>query len=262
LWAIKPAEEGINNGIITRVWNLSNANAAPVLNFSLFINSAQRTTHVETNMNDNPYNGRDLLTAIGSNEMKTYRVKLSAIALPVKLISFNGNKVQEANVLKWTTADESSFKSYELQRSTDGQQFAAIAMVQAKLGAVNDYSLTDNNINAATNYYYRLKMINSDNSFSYSGTILIKAGKDAYNIVLYPNPVHEMLKINLLLDKQTRCNITVINAAGAVVKTTAPPLFERGNNYYSLSVSDLPAGEYILSVTAGDKKYVKNFIKN
>jgi alpha-mannosidase len=189
LWAIKPAEEGINNGIITRVWNLSNANASPALNFSLFINSAQRTTHVETNMNDNPYNGRDLLTAIGSNEMKTYRVKLSAIALPVKLISFSGNKVQEANVLKWTTADESSFKSYELQRSTDGQQFAAIAMVQAKLGAVNDYSFTDNNINAASNYYYRLKMINSDNSFSYSGTILIKAGKDAYNIVLYPNPV-------------------------------------------------------------------------
>ncbi len=92
-------------------------------------------------------------------------------------------------------------------------------------------------------------------------TILIIAGKEASNLLLYPNPVADVLNVNFLLDKKIRCNIAVINSAGIVVKTVAPPLFERGNNYYSLSLKDLPAGEYIFSLTAGDKKYIKGFIK-
>jgi alpha-mannosidase len=262
IWAIKPSEEGASNGIITRVWNLSNTEATPVLNFDLLINEAKRTTHVETDMNNNAFSGKNLLTAIGHDEMKTYRVKLALAPLPVNLISFSGNKMQEINVVKWTTNSEVNFKLYELQRSTDGQQFTAIAVEAAKSGAVNNYEFNDKNINAATPYYYRLKIINGDNSFSYSQTILIKADKASSNIVLYPNPVNDILKINFILDKRARCNVTVINAGGTVVKTAVPPLFERGNNYYTIPVQDLPAGEYIVTVEAGDKKFIKAFIKN
>jgi alpha-mannosidase len=263
IWAIKPSEEGINNGIIIRVWNLNNTGAAPILTFDLSLIAAKRTTHVETDMNNTDFAGKSLPTAIGHDEMKTYKVKLAQAPLPVKLLSFSGDKVQQSNVLKWKTSDEISFKTYGLQRSTDGQLFTEIVITNAKSGTVNSYDYIDKNINAAIPYYYRLKMLNSDNSFSYSNTILIKADKDASNIVLYPNPVSGgILNINFILDKQTRCNITVINAAGMVVKAVAPPLFERGNNYYTIPVKDLQAGEYTLSITAGDKKFVKSFIKN
>lgn len=263
IWAIKPSEEGISNGIITRVWNLNNTGAAPVLTFDLAITAAKRATHVETDMNSNDFAGKSLFTAIGHNEMKTYRIKLAQAPLPVKLLSFGGDKVQQSNILKWKTADEISFKTYVLQRSTDGQLFTEIVTTNAKSGMINSYDYTDKNINTAIPYYYRLKMVNSDNSFSYSHTILIKAGKDASNIVLYPNPVSGgTLNINFILDKQIRCNVAVINAAGIVVKTVAPPLFEKGNNYYTLPVKDLPAGDYTLSITAGDIKLVKSFIKN
>jgi alpha-mannosidase len=261
LWALKPSEEGINNGIIARVWNLSNTDATPALTFDLSISDAKRSTHVETDMNNNAFSGKNLLTAIGHDEMKTFRVKLMQVPLPVKLLLFNGDKIQGLNMLKWKTTGEISFKKYELQRSTDGQQFTTITSAAAKLGSINSYEFTDKNINAGTPYYYRLKMINGDNSFNYSETILIKADKAASNIVLYPNPVNNVLKINFILDKQTRCNVNVINTAGVVIKTVAPPLFERGNNYYTLPVKDLPAGEYIVTVEAGDKKFIKAFIK-
>ncbi|WP_462254034.1 glycosyl hydrolase-related protein [Ferruginibacter sp.] len=261
IWAVKPAEEGSDNGIITRVWNLNNTDVATNLTFNLPINEAMRTTHVETNMNSNSFSGKDLQAAIGQNEMKTYRVKLFTAALPLELTSFTGEKVQQLNVLKWKTANEINIKKYELERSSDGQQFAGIAIVPSKSEIGNSYDFKDHNINTTSAYYYRLKIINADNSFSYSFTIIIRPGKEASDLLLYPNPVADVLKINFLLDKKTRCNIAVINSAGVVVKTVAPPLFERGNNYYSLSLKDLPAGEYIFSLTAGDKKYIKGFIK-
>jgi alpha-mannosidase len=261
IWAVKPGEEGINSGTITRLWNLNNTDATPTLTYDLSIIEAKRTTHVETDINSNNFTGKNLLTAIGHDEMKTFRVKFTQAALPVKLLSFSGDRLQQSNVLNWKTANEISFKKYEIQRSNDGQQFTAIATTEAKSGTNNNYDYNDNNINPATPYYYRLKMINNDNSFSYSNTILIKASKDAYNLVMYPNPVADVLNVNFILDKKMRCNIVVINSAGAVIKTVAPPLFEKGNNYYSLSLKDLPAGEYIFSLTAGDKKYIKGFIK-
>jgi hypothetical protein len=206
-------------------------------------------------------NSHDLPVQLGHNEMKTFRIKLIVIALPVKSLSFTGDKIQSSNVLKWDNKGEDLLQKYELERSTDGQQFKRISTIAAKAGIINNYTYADNDINLATPYYYRLKMINTNNGFSYSSTVLIKAAKEASNIIIFPNPVTDVLKANFILDKQTRCNVSVINAAGAVVKTVAPPLFERGNNYYLLPVKELPAGEYIFSVTAGDKKFVKSFIK-
>ena len=262
IWSIKPAEEQLDGGIVTRVWNLNNTDANPVLTYNLFINEAKRITHVETDMNINPFNGKDLLTALGHNEMKTYRVKLAVIPLPVKLISFSGDKAGETNELKWSATTESTLKIYELERSANGQNFIKIATVAARPGPTNRYTYSDKNINVALPYYYRLKIINNNNSFNYSNTIIIKAAKGASDLLVYPNPVNDNLKLNLVLDKQTRCNITVVNTAGVIVKTVLPPLFEKGNNYYTLPVKGLPSGEYNIFITAGDKKFIQGFIKN
>jgi alpha-mannosidase len=265
IWAVKPAEEGYDRGTVIRVWNFNNTDAASTLTSNLKISNAYRTTHVETDMSDITgtiiNNSHDLPVPLGHNEMKTFRIKLIVIALPVKSLSFSGDKIQSSNILKWDNKGEDLLQKYELERSTNGQQFSKINTIIAKAGVTNNYTYTDNDINLATPYYYRLKMINTNGSFSYSSTILIRAAKEASNIIIFPNPVVDVLKANFVLDQQTRCNVVVINSAGAIVKTAAPPLFERGNNYYMLPVKELPAGEYIFSVTAGDKKFVKVFIK-
>lgn len=49
LWSVKPSEEGIQNGLITRFWNMSGVAARPVLKFSRPINKAWKTSHIETN---------------------------------------------------------------------------------------------------------------------------------------------------------------------------------------------------------------------
>ncbi len=262
IWALKPAEEGLDRGTVARVWNLSNTNATPLLSFNLNITSAKRITHVETDMNLNPFSGKDLPVTLGHNEMKSFLVKQQVIALPVKLISFTGDKIGGLNELRWNAATEAGLKTYELERSANGQKFIKIAIIPAGPETANRYSYSDKNIDFATPYYYRLKMVNDNNSFGYSNTILIKAANEASNLIIFPNPATNVLKLNLILDKKIRCNIVVINAAGAVVKTVSPPLFERGYNYYTMSVNELPAGQYTISVIAANKNFVQSFIKN
>jgi len=71
VWAVKPAEEGIGNGIIVRVWNQS---AAPTTFKATFgapyrLGTVQRTTNIETNVTvANP------LTVAG-NQIVSYRLK-------------------------------------------------------------------------------------------------------------------------------------------------------------------------------------------
>lgn len=261
IWSVKPAEDGINSGIITRVWNLGNTDATPTIAYNLFIDQAYSSSHVETdiaNMGIVSNTVRNLPIAIGHNEMKTFRARLLIIPLAIKPITFEGDKVQESNILKWKNTDEADLKIYELQRSINGQQFTTIATIAVNTGM---YNYTDKNINIATPYYYRLKLVSTNATYSYSKTILIKASDDAFNIILFPNPTKDQLTANFILEKRTRCEVAIYNLAGKMIKTVAPPLFERGNNYYSISIKDLPAGEYIFSVIAGDKKYTKSFIK-
>ena len=264
IWAVKPSEEGIDGGTITRVWNLGNTDATPTLGYNLVLSQAKRTTHVETDINSITIapGVRNLPTAIGHNEMRTYRAKLVVIPLATKAVTLEGNKVLQSNILTWKIVNEAGYKTYELERSINGQQFTKIGSVAVKGATSNTYNYTDKNLNIATPYYYRLKILNIDNnSFSYSNTILIKAANEASNIILFPNPVTDVLKANFILDKQTRCNVSVYTSKGQVVKIVAPQLFERGNNYYTLPTKELPAGEYIFTIVAGDKKYVKSFVK-
>ncbi len=263
IWAIKPAEDGsIDKGIVTRVWNMSNTGTTPTFSYNLIINQAKRTTHIETDLNDALFpNLKDLSIGLGSHEMKTFRVKLNVIALPVKLLSFTGEKKGSINQLQWKATAEINLQQYILERSTDGGIFTPITSVNAKSGLVNNYNFSDANINNATTYYYRLKIINDNQSFSYSNIILLQPAKSFFDLLVYPNPVSEQLKINLLLEKQTRCTVMLLDAKGALVKTAASPLFEKGYNYYTLSVSELPFGDYKLVITAGDKKFVKSFVK-
>jgi alpha-mannosidase len=51
LWALKPAEEGINEGVVARVWNVSSLPREFTLSFvDSSVNSVKNTTHIETDI--------------------------------------------------------------------------------------------------------------------------------------------------------------------------------------------------------------------
>lgn len=72
---MKPAEEGISEGIIARVWNVDDATHSLDLTFhlgSLF--SAYRTTHIETNTTTVSMGDSTLTDVLPGQWMQTYRI--------------------------------------------------------------------------------------------------------------------------------------------------------------------------------------------
>lgn len=262
IWSVKPAEDGPAEGVITRLWNLADIDAPQTLTYGLEFNSAYRSTHIETDIETLAVSpgSMTLPVNLGHNEMKTFRVKTQAVSLPIQNLIFSGYRAinSTTNELSWNNDNETTLLNYILERSTDGNSFSNLYSLEKSNGK---YVYQDAKINTAYNYYYRIKIININGRHSYSNIVFIRADKEAANLLVFPNPATNILTASLVLSSRQRCNVSIINAAGQTVKTTVPPLFERGYNTYSVSISELPAGEYNLVISANGKKYVQPFIK-
>jgi alpha-mannosidase len=76
LWALKPADDGIDHGIIARLWNLS----SEAQNFTLAftggdIIEAKQTTHIETPIGDATITNGVLTESIAGQQLKTFALK-------------------------------------------------------------------------------------------------------------------------------------------------------------------------------------------
>jgi hypothetical protein len=73
--------------------------------------------------------------------------------------------------LRWTTAVESNLKGFEIERGLDGKSFQFLAFVEAagNSSSPRDYVYEDRTVfkSLGNVYYYRLKLVDFDGSFSY-----------------------------------------------------------------------------------------------
>jgi hypothetical protein len=75
VWALKPAEEGIEDGVIVRLWNLgSSATSTTVTAAGFHIAEARRTTHIETDEEIVPVSQDSVQADFTAQQMKTYRL--------------------------------------------------------------------------------------------------------------------------------------------------------------------------------------------
>jgi alpha-mannosidase len=77
LWALKPAEEGIEQGVILRVWNLASTPRPLRVNAAPGIKSAKRTTHIETDLGAATVTAGSLRDTIAGHALRSYRLVLS-----------------------------------------------------------------------------------------------------------------------------------------------------------------------------------------
>jgi hypothetical protein len=113
---------------------------------------------------------------------------VGAQIVPLKLLSFTGIPNGKDIVLQWSTAREMDVRHFELERSVDGAIFTFINRTNALNGNIQQYQYTDHPP-ASVLYYYRLKLVDKDGSFSYSKVIAVKPGAGINVINITPNPV-------------------------------------------------------------------------
>jgi alpha-mannosidase len=76
LWSVKPAEEGIKDGYITRFWNLKNEPVNDVINFFRPIKTAFKISSIETNQEEIKSNDQSLEMNFNNNQIQSFRLKV------------------------------------------------------------------------------------------------------------------------------------------------------------------------------------------
>ena len=112
-----------------------------------------------------------------------------AAPLPVELTAFTATaEGPQAVRLVWATASEVNSTVFEVERSLDGRTFAAVGRVAAagSSEAPRRYTLLDGQLPAGpAMFYYRLRQVDQDGTFSYSSVRVVTRARVLY---LYPNP--------------------------------------------------------------------------
>lgn len=75
LWSVKPGEEGIENGLITRFWNLRPTPGRPMITFNKPVKSAWQTTHIETDERQLVPQKNSLKPGFRQNQIQTFRLQ-------------------------------------------------------------------------------------------------------------------------------------------------------------------------------------------
>lgn len=166
LWCIKPADDGIAQGIVVRLWNLS-TNAAPfTLDLTaLAISSVQPVTHVETPIGAAMIPGEALTGTLAASQMKTFQMRVGA-PLGVIVNSFEAQVDATRVRLDWRTEAEYDLLGFNLQRGlAAGGPWTQLndALIPAQdpgTGTSHDYTWRDDGVEDGTTYWYRLKAVN------------------------------------------------------------------------------------------------------
>ena len=74
LWSLKPAEEGIDKGIIARCWNVNSLPTTPAISLKLPIRRAWQTSHIETNAQELRLDSGRLKMDFSAQQLNSYRL--------------------------------------------------------------------------------------------------------------------------------------------------------------------------------------------
>jgi PKD repeat protein len=81
-------------------------------------------------------------------------------------------------------------------------------------------------------------------------------------VSIYPNPVTDMMNIQLSVAKTAEYNITILNTLGEVVSLVYQGELKAGDNLLGYSGTDLSKGVYLVRVTSEGSSYTTRFVKN
>jgi hypothetical protein len=138
--------------------------------------------------------------------------------LPVYITNINASVKGNDVSIKWQVENEVNVSKYVVEYGYNANSFTALYAIAANNS--NTYTVQHNNI-TANNIFYRIKVINEDNSYSYSSVIRVKIAADNKGeILVYPNPVKGN-QLNILLNNLTegRTNIAIYNNLGMLVSS-------------------------------------------
>jgi hypothetical protein len=191
----------------------------------------------------------------GNTSSQPTGVIIEQAPLPIRLVFFKGQKLDNHHLLWWQTSLEENNAYFSIERSTDGRNFESIGKIDGAGNHVGlkDYQFRDYNPAQGINYY-RLRQVDWNGDFSLSMVIALN-NEQSQALQIYPNPTTDgIIKINGLNQGNYFCQ--VIDNQGQIVlsnKIAAPEA--------QLNLSQLPKGIYILNIRDSQRSWLKKIVR-
>lgn len=163
--------------------------------------------------------------------------------LPIYLSTFDGHNEGRENHLYWLTEQEINSSHFEIERSNNGFDFVKIGIVECNPS--KNYSFIDNTPYSGSNYY-RLKMVDLDETFEYSSIIYLET-QNEMDTRVFPNPFEDTLIYTYESEQNEELEVQVINILGQRVFQYYVNC-ETCGNYITINTSNIPSGKYTIRI--------------
>jgi carboxypeptidase T len=159
--------------------------------------------------------------------------------------------------LNWEAIAESDDDYFVVEKSTNGQTFTPIGTVRG----FPPYQFTDEQLETGNNLY-RVIQFRTNGSPVHSGQLTLVKTAGALNMVIYPNPVNDLLNVQLNNFKAQTILLQVTDVFGRTVYSRSLNLRE-GNSSLALDTDKWGAQVYILRVLNAKKELLslQKFVK-
>ncbi|MDX1407010.1 MAG: T9SS type A sorting domain-containing protein [Saprospiraceae bacterium] len=188
--------------------------------------------------------------------------------LPLDLLDFRADKKGERSaILNWSTANEENTSHFEIERSTDLENWEMIGNVNAagESTEVLRYSYLDENVydgrRPNERFYYRLRMVDQDSRYKYSqiDVVLFSQAGNANGaaVFAFPNPSTKGLNVGFDItgDAVQPAEMSLINSIGQVVYHKEIPAGSE-LEYIDYIRANVGTGAYVLRVMDADQQII------
>lgn len=174
---------------------------------------------------------------------------------PIELLSFSGEALSVNLIqLEWITTNEVNNDGFSLERSNRGQIFQEIGWIGATSTPEiqNRYTFDDINVRPGQSYYYRLKQVDLDGTFSYSNILLIGTPNPnlEFDFTIRPNPTSNAftLKVENYSSFDKAFTYSVLNLLGQEVVSGVSEMSKDATRTISIDVHNFPSGTYTVRI--------------
>ena len=175
----------------------------------------------------------------------SYLTKTNIKSLPVTIVAFKVSKENNSANISWSTSEETNSDVFQIERSADAKNWIYIGEKAAAGDSkgLRNYSFSDLSPLSGINYY-RLKMIDRDQTFAYSSINQINFSENL--LYIFPNPTSGLLRFDRSLHANVK-KVQLLNTTGKVIfKTEQIP--ENGINVRGLVTN----GTYVVIIDQKD----------
>lgn len=164
----------------------------------------------------------------------------------------------------WNTESEDGIKLFEVEWSGDGQAFQTIHSEYATGASPGGFEYIFLDENSSYSNFYRLKIIDFDNSFKYSETVKVIKECDTFaptqvddyaSLTVFPNPASNNVSIiNFgFTPTKPQAQVLINDMLGRTIQRLNFEVEAGIENKFELDISNYPAGTYNMMIV-GEKQ--------